>query len=439
MADGKFEKYSKLYPDIQLERHSGLLEVTFGVGGTLVWTPNTRSQVASLFKDISTDSHNKVVMITGFGDKFWEDVEKEEGSVKPASDWRTEGLLELLLRIPVPVIAAINGPVRQYCELPLVSDIVLATEGVSFQESQSGYFQSISDREARRLALHNLFGLNKARYFLLTEESLTVKEAKQFGVVSEILEGRDLLNRAREMAFSLLRKPSEELVLIRRGFLKELQVQIETSFNLMRIWAVGKDERFTQPTVESHVPENNWREEASEKHLLNVLEDESFIRSNDQELVEGDTGAKTEFTGSGLADWNFENEDNSFESFSLHGSDISELADLENELNHEDSQKKLNDLTNLSDDGGELGKDEGFSKRTLPSKFDTAKTDSVSDIIKSVSTDGGENDVKLNLARAYIELGYQPSASLILEEILKDGTPEQILEAQRLKENARNG
>ena len=197
--------------------------------------------------------------------------------------------------------------------------------------------------------------------------------------------------------------------------------------------------RFTQPTVESHVPENNWREEASEKHLLNVLEDESFIRSNDQELVEGDTGAKTEFTGSGLADWNFENEDNSFESFSLHGSDISELADLENELNHEDSQKKLNDLTNLSDDGGELGKDEGFSKGTLPSKSDTAKTDSVSDIIKSVSTDGGENDVKLNLARAYIELGYQPSASLILEEIVKDGTPEQILEAQRLKEHARNG
>ena len=32
MADGKFEKYSKLYPDIRLERHSGLLEVTFGVG-----------------------------------------------------------------------------------------------------------------------------------------------------------------------------------------------------------------------------------------------------------------------------------------------------------------------------------------------------------------------------------------------------------------------
>ena len=108
-------------------------------------------------------------------------------------------------------------------------------------------------------------------------------------------------------------------------------------------------------------------------------------------------------------------------------------------MNHEDSQKKLNDLTNLSDDGGELGKDEGFSKGTLPSKSDTAKTDSMSDIIKSVSTDGGENDVKLNLARAYIELGYQPSASLILEEIVKDGTPEQILEAQRLKEHARNG
>ena len=438
MADGKFEKYSKLYPDIRLERHSGLLEVTFGVGRNLVWTPNTRSQVASLFKDISTDSHNKVVMITGFGGKFWEDTE-EEGSVKPLSDWRTEGLLELLLRIPVPIIAAINGPVRQYCELPLLSDIVLATEGVSFQEPQSGYFQSISDREGRRLALHNLFGLNKARYFLLTEEKLSVKEAKQFGVVSEILEGGDLLNRAREMAFSLLRKPSEELVLMRRGFLRELQIQIENSFNLMRIWGVGKDERLNQPTVESHLAENNWREEANGKPSLNVIEDESFIRSNDQEVVEGDTGAKTDFTSSGLADWNFENEDDSFESFSLHGNDISELADLENELNHEDAQKKLNDLPNLSTNGGELGQDEGFSKGMLSLESDTAKTDSVSDIIKSVSTDGGENDVKLNLARAYIELGYQPSASLILEEIVKDGTPEQILEAQRLKEHARNG
>ena len=439
MADGKFEKYSKLYPDIRLERHSGLLEVTFGVGRNLVWTPNTRSQVASLFKDISTDSHNKVVMITGFGGKFWEDTEKEEGSVKPLSDWRTEGLLELLLRIPVPIIAAINGPVMQYCELPLLSDIVLATEGVSFQEPQSGYFQSISDREGRRLALHNLFGLNKARYFLLTEESLSVKEAKQFGVVSEMLEGGDLLNRAREMAFSLLRKPSEELVLMRRGFLRELQIQIENSFNLMRIWSVGKDERLNQPTVESHLAENNWREKAKGKPSLNVIEDESFIRSNDQEVVEGDTGAKTDFSSSGLADWNFENEDDSFESFSLHGNDISELADLENELNYEDAQKKLNDLPNLSTNGGELGKDEGFSKGMLSLESDTTKTDSVSDIIKSVSTDGGENDVKLNLARAYIELGYQPSASLILEEIVKDGTQEQILEAQRLKEHARNG
>ena len=439
MADGKFEKYSKLYPDIQLERHSGLLEVTFGVGRNLEWTPNTRSQVASLFKDISTDSHNKVVMITGFGGRFWEDADKEEGSVKPSSDWRTEGLLELLLRIPVPIIAAINGPVRQYCELPLLSDIVLATEGVSFQEPQSGYFQSISDREGRRLALHNLFGLNKARYFLLTEEKLSVKEAKQFGVVSEILEGGDLLNRAREMAFSLLRKPSEELVLMRRGFLRELQVQIENSFNLMRMWGVGNDEGLTQPTVESHVAEDNWREEASGKLLLNVIEDEPFIRSNYQEVVEGDTGAKSDFTSSGIVDWNFEKEDDSFESFSLHGNDISELADLENELNHEDSQKKLNDLTNLSRTGGELGKDEGFSKGMLSLESDTAKTENVSDIIKSVSTDGGENDVKLNLARAYIELGYQPSASLILEEIVKDGTPEQILEAQRLKEHVRNG
>ena len=439
MADGKFEKYSKLYPDIQLERHSGLLEVTFGVGRNLVWTPNTRSQVASLFRDIATDPHNKVVMITGFGNKFWKGAEKEEGSVNPASDWRTEGLLELLLRIPVPIIAAINGPVRQYCEIPLLSDIVLATEGVFFQEPQNGYFQSISDREGRRLALHNLFGLNKARYFLLTEESLSVKDANQLGVVSEILEGADLLNRAREMAFSLLRKPSEELVLIRRSFLKEVQVQMENSFSLMRIWGVGKDQEHAQPTVESHVAEKDWRGEASGKHSMNTLDDDSFVPSNGPDLTEWGAESKKYVTSSEAVDWSFENEDDAFESFSLHGKDISELADLENELNPEEPQKRFNDPTNFAINGGEVNKDERFLKGPLSLESDIVSADSVSEIIKSVSTDGGENDVKLNLAKAYIELGYQPSANLILEEIVKDGTPEQILEAKRLKEHARNG
>ena len=49
--------------------------------------------------------------------------------------WEGRALLMNLLNIEVPVISAINGPAWRHCEIPLLSDIVLASDTAAFQDS----------------------------------------------------------------------------------------------------------------------------------------------------------------------------------------------------------------------------------------------------------------------------------------------------------------
>lgn len=51
-----------------------------------------------------------------------------------------------------------------------------------------------------------LLGLNRARYFLMTGQTLTAQECKELGLVNELMPRRQLLPRARELAAELLAK-----------------------------------------------------------------------------------------------------------------------------------------------------------------------------------------------------------------------------------------
>ena len=63
-----------------------------------------------------------------------------------------KALLMNLLDIEVPVIAAVNGPALRHCEIPLLSDIVIASETAVFQDS-AHFFQRHDTR--RRDAYRN--------------------------------------------------------------------------------------------------------------------------------------------------------------------------------------------------------------------------------------------------------------------------------------------
>ena len=207
-----FEDYATAYENIKLERQDGILEVTFHTGGdSLVWSGTSHEELAYCFADIGADSGNHVVILAGTGDDWCAEIDPNSFALDTHQGWdhiAYEGrrLLMNLLEIEVPVISAINGPALFHPEIPVLSDIVLASETASFQDAP--HFPSgIVPGDGAHVVWPLVLGPNRGRYFLLSGQLLDARTALEYGAVNEVLPRGDLLPRARELAQGIAEKP----------------------------------------------------------------------------------------------------------------------------------------------------------------------------------------------------------------------------------------
>jgi enoyl-CoA hydratase/carnithine racemase len=204
-----FEQYVNKYENVRMERRDGILQITLHTnGGTLQWGAAPHRELPQVFADIGSDSENKVIIMTGAGDAFTGPRGTPETRVRrtpaqwDATYWEGKHLLMNLLDIEVPMISAINGPALRHSELPLLCDIVLAAEETTFQDS--GHFvNGLIPGDGMHIVYPLLLGLNRGRYFLLTGQTLSAQEAKDLGLVNEVLPRPQLLSRAWELAQQL--------------------------------------------------------------------------------------------------------------------------------------------------------------------------------------------------------------------------------------------
>ena len=68
-----------------------------------------------------------------------------------------------------------------------------------------------------------LLGPNRGRYFLLTGQKLSADEARDLGVVNEVVPPDDVLARAHELATQLAAQPDVTLRYTRAAFTHHLQ------------------------------------------------------------------------------------------------------------------------------------------------------------------------------------------------------------------------
>ncbi|HEY1778921.1 MAG TPA: enoyl-CoA hydratase/isomerase family protein [Roseiarcus sp.] len=222
----KFEEYAKKYSRVRMERDdNGILEVTLHTnGGTMVFGPEAHEQLPPAFLDISQDPDNKIVILTGTGDSFIEEVETATLKGTPGKGSRlpnwtkmdphtwdrtftnAKTMLVNLLNIEAPVIAAVNGPVNIHADLAVLSDIVIAAEHASFQDAPH-FPNGLVFGDGCHIVWPHLLGANRGKYFLLTGQKLSAKQALDLGVVNEVLPKEQVLPRARELAQQLLQQP----------------------------------------------------------------------------------------------------------------------------------------------------------------------------------------------------------------------------------------
>lgn len=129
---------------------------------------------------------------------FEKDEEGHGGLDHPA----VQRLTGRIFRLPIPTIAAVNGPAAGAgFELALAFDIRLAAQTAFFQHAAMRNDLVAGDGSA--FFLPRMIGLARGLELLLTERRVDAEEAHRIGLVSAVVDGAALEDRAQELALSI--------------------------------------------------------------------------------------------------------------------------------------------------------------------------------------------------------------------------------------------
>jgi len=231
----KFSDYANIFRFAKLTRDEGILEIRFHTNeGVLQWDLEAHAELGKIFRAVSEDRENRVVILTGTGDAFTGPranpvvaVASHSSLTSPQAWDRIVGdgrrLEEDLLNIEVPVIAALNGPPFRHMEIPLMSDIVISSDTALFEDRAHFTDGNLVPGDSIHLVCATLMGWNRARYLQLMGQTLNAKQAYDLGLVSELLPPKDVLPRAWEIARTLTKKSTLLLRYTRAIFVHEMK------------------------------------------------------------------------------------------------------------------------------------------------------------------------------------------------------------------------
>jgi enoyl-CoA hydratase/carnithine racemase len=223
----RFAEYHDKYANFEFElSEEGILLMRCHTdGGPLVWDAESHDRMADAFADLAGDREIRVIIHTGTGENYnadWGFLAKgsldgdgppapPKGFVPPVEfmderGWFGRMLIMNLLDIEVPIIAAVNGPCNIHSEIPLLCDIVLASDDAYFQDAPH-YPRGMVPGDGQHIAWPLVVGPNRARYLMLTGYALPAQQALEWGAVAEVLPKGDVLDRAWELARDIAKRP----------------------------------------------------------------------------------------------------------------------------------------------------------------------------------------------------------------------------------------
>lgn len=164
-------------------------------------------------REAEADSEVKVVVLRGEGRAFCAGHDLKEdtaGATLEESMTLIEELQEttrVILRMGKPVIAAVHGyALGAGCEWTMNCDIRIAAEGAKFGFPETGIGTTVTNAGTKLLTL--LVGLGRAKELVLTSRMIEAKEAKEWGLVNEVVPLNALEETAMDMARKIAKNPT---------------------------------------------------------------------------------------------------------------------------------------------------------------------------------------------------------------------------------------
>jgi len=205
------------FKGLKVEKSDGLAVLTLNRPERLnAIDPATHAELEDIFIRLNGDSEVRAVVITGAGRAFCAGgdikgmADRVDSSSQTVSIIRRGGgkrLLQNILELKVPLIAAVNGPAAGLgATIALFCDTVIMGESARIGDTHVSVGLAAGDGGAVIWPL--LIGVSRAKYYLMTGELIPAQEAYRMGLVHQVVPDDELMETALGLAQSLASGPT---------------------------------------------------------------------------------------------------------------------------------------------------------------------------------------------------------------------------------------
>jgi enoyl-CoA hydratase len=169
--------------------------------------------LANVWRQLAADREARVVILTGAGPTFcaggdlgWIASFLDDPAARDESLREGAEIIEEMLRFPLPVIAAVNGPaVGLGCSVAVLCDVVLMSETAHLADPHVAVGLVAGDGGAAFWPL--VSPILRSREYLLTGDRIPAPTAVEIGLATRTTAPEDLLPEARRLAERLAALP----------------------------------------------------------------------------------------------------------------------------------------------------------------------------------------------------------------------------------------
>ena len=197
----------------------------------------TITELYSVMKDLNADETVRAVVLTGSGEKAFvagadiSEIKEQDEITGELFALKGQRVFRYIEQMAKPVIAAINGyALGGGCELAMSCHIRICSTKAKFGQPEINLGLLPGYGGTQRLP--RLIGRTDALYLLLTGEMIDANRAYDLGLVSEVVEPEQLLERAETLAKIISEKPPIAARYILKAVDEGLNMPIDAALNL---------------------------------------------------------------------------------------------------------------------------------------------------------------------------------------------------------------
>ncbi|MFC1887097.1 enoyl-CoA hydratase/isomerase family protein [Thermodesulfobacteriota bacterium] len=234
------ERSPMSYETIIFEKSEGVAKITLNRLDNLnALNDAMQEDLMSVFEDIAKADDIRVLVIAGAGrafsagadirQRFLDPIEKSKtGEVNMALvDTFTRVGVAAIRRIEQPIIASINGAAVGFgCTLSLTCDLRIASDKARFG---LGFVRmGVTPEFGSTYYLPRIVGPAKSLELLFTGKIIDAAEAKEIGLVNQVVPADELENVTMELAKNIAKAPPMSIRMIKKGVYQGMENDADT-------------------------------------------------------------------------------------------------------------------------------------------------------------------------------------------------------------------